>query len=58
MSEWQPIETAPKDGTHILAYDHASNIPFVCLWTGKNWNFWGTGDKLYPQGWMPLPKTP
>lgn len=36
MSEWQPIETAPKDGTFILVYACAP-IPRVALaaWQGR-----------------------
>lgn len=30
MTEWQPIETAPKDGTKILIY--VLGEPIVCWW--------------------------
>ena len=33
--EWQPIETAPKDGTHILAWDGAVQVVVM----------WGTREK-------------
>lgn len=29
---WQPIETAPKDGTAFLGYLPADRFPAVCLW--------------------------
>lgn len=34
--DWQPIETAPKDGTHILAYPVLLDVACVVLWEG-NW---------------------
>jgi len=73
MSEWQPIETAPKDGTYILIAPG--------LWTGvtcgigvydldryakKPRAFWrrveGHGRsqsrEVPPTHWMPLPEPP
>jgi hypothetical protein len=73
MSGWQPIETAPKDGTRILAYwpdiyGH-SNSCQVETWFGPRgvgyeddlcWQSpfeWG-GWGSDPTHWMPLPPPP
>jgi hypothetical protein len=63
---WQPIETAPKDGTTILGADFCSftnqwNISTVS-WDGA-WSLVITGayaedDKWNPTHWMPLPTPP
>lgn len=72
MSEWQPIETAPQDGTDILlgyfnepAYEGAS-IGYSCEVA-----FWHAGHNKWcgrvllnaegpfaPTHWMPLPLPP
>jgi len=59
-SQWQPIETAPKDGTEVLVYvprrlgpiyAEARNV------TGNQW--WGRVlGNLRPTHWMPLPEPP
>lgn len=63
--EWQPIETAPKDGRGFLAYEKDKR-PFVALWLDaehpdvdeagwyEHWNF----DPVEPTHWMPLPEPP
>ena len=64
MSEWQPIETAPKDGTRILtASRHNSGWwLIVAEWGGKSpprWidSFIGRTAQS-PTHWMPLPEPP
>ncbi len=67
MSKWQPIETAPKDGTFFLAklanitddrYHHWSGRQFVVRYVGAmDWGLFpgmGVGDD-WLEGWMPLP---
>lgn len=61
---WQPIETAPKDGTAVIvsAYirDNPSEGRFVCQAHFHGGHWWGNPDEsIYPPThWMPLPAAP
>jgi hypothetical protein len=70
MSEWQPIETAPKDGTAILVCsawtmpDGLYRVGWIAdgFFDGGHWLFgWLDLDpEEYspPTHWMPLPAPP
>jgi len=67
MMKWQPIETAPKDGTEVLGYRWYKKIEGdtyefynVVYWEkGLGWCLNG-GDciKFLVTHWMPLPPPP
>lgn len=59
---WQPIETAPRDGTHILAFPVLLDVACVVSWHGKGhagyWRLPMT-EKVTPYQptmWMHVPK--
>ena len=60
-NEWQPIETAPDDGTFILVFDSewgimiANNYDSLSGWSVM-WDDRCT--EINPTHWMPLPKPP
>ena len=64
--DWQPIETAPRDGTIVLAYQRDDIFParFVSSAdmvgaedTTRRW--WSTqGQQQAPTHWMHLPDPP
>ncbi|QEL18756.1 hypothetical protein PX52LOC_05793 [Limnoglobus roseus] len=63
-SSWQPIETAPKDGTEVLLLSHpAAMLPpdyAVAYWdeVDEVW-YWNKPKRfLCPTHWMPLPAPP
>ena len=63
MARWQPIETAPKDGTKILAYDPdrggSCEILYWGSWKGKGaWQDDEANGYYEPSHWMPLPEPP
>jgi hypothetical protein len=58
--EWQPIETAPKDGTLVLL-GNANNPewPLRCRrWDDETWGHWRGQDGDEATHWMPLPAPP
>lgn len=63
-AEWQPIETAPRDGTWVLVFHPGHQHGHVCSWDKirRSWRllggciFSGAGDE--PTHWMPLPGPP
>jgi len=67
MTDWQPIETAPKDGTVVDLW--ADGRLANCLWERHLDDHWrqqyseATGSSfgvsdLLPTHWMPLPEPP
>lgn len=61
MSEWQPIETAPKDRSVLLAAWVASGpyyVREVGWWEEADGGFWSFPSEGVPTHWMPLPEPP
>ncbi|HUU88553.1 MAG TPA: DUF551 domain-containing protein [Candidatus Glassbacteria bacterium] len=70
MSEWQPIETAPTDGTDLLLLDededaiqgsyYPENKDSWCSQVIELSNNWVSCscEVIYPTHWMSLPKLP
>lgn len=67
QAQWLPIETAPRDGRHILLYDPFDH-PCAGYWFScEEWSGWMYADELLadvkpdglkPTKWMPLPPEP
>lgn len=65
---WQPIKTAPKDGTPILTFSTECVVSedfLVCWWSetkaersGFGWCAYEVNHMLSPDFWMPLPPAP
>lgn len=71
MSQWQPIETAPKDGTSVLIHTEGPGCgAAVCFfdteWGDEGWWMLDDGKLALelplrgadPTHWMPLPRGP
>ncbi len=62
VPEWQPIETAPKDGTSVLGYwlggKHDCAIHAVKFHKGRWWEPNEDFRLSEPTHWMPLPDAP
>ncbi len=65
MSEWQPIETAPMDGSYVLAFDSwaEGQLDPTCVvvwWNDDGWDvpYGPQPDSDAFTHWMPLPPAP
>lgn len=61
---WQPIETAPKDGTVILVCELEDDFVTIGKFNEGHWNgvdhgvHINSGLRIAPTHWMPLPDKP
>lgn len=57
-NSWQPIESAPKNGTELLGFIHAKRIELIWFFaaSSQTQNWLDTNGKVVkPTHWMPLP---
>lgn len=58
---WQPIETAPKDGSDFLAlceYHRKHHQMVGCFAPDGKFRSWPGRNHYHPTHWMPLPAPP
>lgn len=59
MTDWQDIESAPRDGTDILVFEKGvSRIAFWDTARGGIWSEWPGRVQVYPEHWQPTPPPP
>ena len=63
MGDWQPIETAPKDGTQVLVFRRAAPVKRMygidCRHPSQYGGAWVySRQREQPTHWMPLPSPP
>lgn len=65
MTDWQPIETAPDDGTQVDLWCESEHEGFDgqrfidCYWIYKKWaGIPADPMKWHPTHWMPQPEPP
>lgn len=60
--EWQPIDTAPKDGTLFMAWCPKSKLSLMVFNNPIESETWSLTGPSYvvpePTHWMPLPSPP
>jgi hypothetical protein len=56
-TRWQPIESAPKDGTAVLVYRPRSREP-IAIRSVRDWCGPNCCPSAAPKFWMPLPAAP
>lgn len=60
-TQWQPIETAPKDGTEIIVLSGAKGVSLGWFFReSSRTQTWlnQRGRRINPAYWTPLPPTP
>ena len=56
-SSWQPIKTAPRDGTKVFGYCPRIDELIIMKWSDGRWVVaWDHDDCIQPRWWMPLPE--
>lgn len=60
---WQPIDTAPKDGSRFMAFERGDEAQFYPCWWHIEVNDWAGWQNVWdsepePTHWMPLPSPP
>jgi hypothetical protein len=58
MAEWQPIATAPTDGTRVLLGRVGVHAMHTAFWRDDLWRTGNLGYFNNPTHWMPLPAPP
>jgi len=58
LQDWQPIESAPKDGTVIIGYDEFYHNIHTCEFCYGTFNIVNGNDDISLTHWQPLPAAP